>query len=81
MTNGVTYMDELCTYLSNKIDDTVMAVFEEFAATEEYDSEAITDDIMNELTDNYSNSNIFAMTNEQNVIDLITKFFKRRQSM
>ena len=81
MINGVTYMDELCTYLSHKIDDTVMAVFEEFAAAEEYDSEAITDDVISELANNYSDSNMFAMTNAKNMIELITEFFKRRQSM
>ncbi len=58
-------MDELCTYLSNKIDDTVLTVFERFCTAEEFDSEAITDDVIN----NGYNSNIFAMTNEKNVIE------------
>eukprot|EP01084_Bolivina_argentea_P253540 425928_1 len=74
--NGITYMDELCEYLSHKLaDDTVVVTLRDIAVSEEYDSEAIMCDVMDEIYD----SNIFIMTNKKNGIEFIRKFFKDRQ--
>eukprot|EP01084_Bolivina_argentea_P010879 20299_1 len=47
---GITYIDELCSYLRNKgVNDISIAAFQSIIITEEYDSEAITDEVLNDI--------------------------------
>ncbi len=74
----MTYMDELFKYLSNKgINNNILNGFINIIICEEYDSESIVYDVIN---DTYYDSNIL-ITVHKNCFDFITKFIKYNQSM
>eukprot|EP01084_Bolivina_argentea_P306808 530231_1 len=75
----ITYIDELCQYLSNKtVSDSVINVFQSFINSEEYDSEAVVHDIFDKKGSNISKA---LSINGQDCIKLMTTFFKKDQNV